>query len=114
MRPTPGDPRGRALEIFRGLAVGLPPLNKPLADDLITRSKAAALLEARGHLHAAFKTEIDMLSARRFQPRQPLVEWCGGSRRRGGQNAAPARKHQARAGAAGGVSPGARSAVGRW
>ena len=44
---------GRALEIFRGLAVGLPPLNKPLADDLITRSKAAALLEARGHLPAA-------------------------------------------------------------
>ncbi|MFB1028371.1 MAG: acetate--CoA ligase family protein, partial [Thauera sp.] len=44
---------GRALEIFRGLAVGLPPLNKPLADDLIARSKAAALLEARGHLPAA-------------------------------------------------------------
>ncbi|MCK2125628.1 bifunctional acetate--CoA ligase family protein/GNAT family N-acetyltransferase [Thauera aromatica] len=49
---------GRALEIYRGLGVGLPPLNLPLAHDLIDRTKAAALLDARPHLPAADRDAI--------------------------------------------------------
>lgn len=49
---------GRALEVFRGLSVGLPPLNIPLAQDLIERSKASALLEERPYLPAADRLAI--------------------------------------------------------
>ncbi|HJV27464.1 MAG TPA: bifunctional acetate--CoA ligase family protein/GNAT family N-acetyltransferase [Aromatoleum sp.] len=41
---------GRALEVYRHMAVGLPPLNLPLAQDLIDRSRAAAMLAAY-HTH---------------------------------------------------------------
>lgn len=51
---------GRALEIFRGLSVGLPPLNIPLAQDLIERSKASALLEERPYLPAADRLAVAM------------------------------------------------------
>lgn len=37
---------GRGVELFRDLAVGLPPLNAPLAHDLIDRTRAAQLLGA--------------------------------------------------------------------
>jgi acetyltransferase len=39
---------GRAAGLYRGMSVGLPPLNLPLAHDLIGRSRAAALLDAHG------------------------------------------------------------------
>jgi len=37
---------GRAAELFRDLAVGLPPLNVPLAQELIARTRVATLLQA--------------------------------------------------------------------
>ena len=43
---------GRALEVYRHMAIGLPPLNLPLAHDLIDRSHTAALLGAY-HNHPA-------------------------------------------------------------
>lgn len=43
---------GRAVELYRDLAVGLPPLNLLLARDLIGRTRAAALLRAH-HDHPA-------------------------------------------------------------
>ncbi|MBD5804627.1 Acetyltransferase Pat [Azoarcus sp. Aa7] len=43
---------GRGLEVYRNLAIGLPPLNLPLAHDLINRSRAAGLLDAY-HNHPA-------------------------------------------------------------
>jgi len=39
---------GRAAGLYRGMSVGLPPLNLPLAHDLIGRSRAAASLDAYG------------------------------------------------------------------
>ncbi len=37
---------GRAAELFRDLAVGLPPLNVPLAQELVARTRVATLLKA--------------------------------------------------------------------
>lgn len=44
---------GRAVELYRDLAIGLPPLNRALARDLIGRTRAAALLGAHHHHPAA-------------------------------------------------------------
>jgi acetyltransferase len=49
---------GRAVEIYRDMAVGLPPLNLPLATDLIERSRAAALLDAHHGSPAADREAI--------------------------------------------------------
>jgi acetyltransferase len=52
---------GRAAGIYRGMAVGLPPLNLPLAHDLIGRSRAAALLETHRGDPAADREAIALV-----------------------------------------------------
>jgi len=52
---------GRAVEIYRDVAVGLPPLNLPLAQDLIGRTRAAALLSAHHHVPAADREAIALV-----------------------------------------------------
>lgn len=49
---------GRALSLYRDMAVGLPPLNQPLALDLIGRTRAAALLGAHHHHPAADRQAV--------------------------------------------------------
>jgi acetyltransferase len=62
---------GRAVELYRDLAVGLPPLNLPLAHDLISRTRAAALLNAH-HEHPA--ADIDRLALTLTQVSQLIVD----------------------------------------
>jgi acetyltransferase len=52
---------GRAAGIYRGVSVGLPPLNLPLAHDLIGRSRAAALLDAHRGDPAADREAIALV-----------------------------------------------------
>lgn len=52
---------GRAVEVFRDMSVGLPPLNLPLAHDLIRRSRAAALLETHHGYPAADREAIALV-----------------------------------------------------
>ncbi len=53
---------GVAVELLRDYAVGLPPLNARLADDLIARTRIARLLGAHRHIAAADRaTVIDAL-----------------------------------------------------
>ena len=52
---------GRAVEVYRDMSVGLPPLNMPLAHDLIGRSRAAALLESHHGYPAADREAIALV-----------------------------------------------------
>lgn len=52
---------GRAVEVYRDMSVGLPPLNMPLAHDLIGRSRAATLLEAHHGYPAADREAIALV-----------------------------------------------------
>ena len=52
---------GRAVEIYRDMSVGLPPLNMPLAHDLIGRSRVAALLETHHGYPAADREAIALV-----------------------------------------------------
>ena len=52
---------GRAAGIYREMSVGLPPLNLPLAHDLIGRSRAAALLETHRGDPAADREAIALV-----------------------------------------------------
>jgi acetyltransferase len=51
---------GRATEGFRDFAVGLPPLNLPLARDLVSRTRAAALLDASPNRPAADRDALHL------------------------------------------------------
>lgn len=62
---------GRGVELYRDLAVGLPPLNQPLARDLISRTRAAALLEAHHDYPAA---DLDKLALTLTQVSQLIVD----------------------------------------
>lgn len=62
---------GRAVELYRDLAVGLPPLNLPLAHDLISRTRAAALLGAHHDQPAA---DADRLALTLTQVSQLIVD----------------------------------------
>lgn len=62
---------GRAVELYRDLAVGLPPLNLPLAHDLISRTRAAALLGAH-HDHPA--ADLGKLALTLTQVSQLIVD----------------------------------------
>jgi acetyltransferase len=52
---------GRTAGIHRDMSVGLPPLNLPLAHDLIGRNRAGALLEARQGFPAADRDAIALV-----------------------------------------------------
>ncbi|MDK9704988.1 MAG: bifunctional acetate--CoA ligase family protein/GNAT family N-acetyltransferase [Sulfuritalea sp.] len=52
---------GRAAGVYRDMSVGLPPLNLPLAQDLIGRSRAAALLETHRGDPAADREAIALV-----------------------------------------------------
>lgn len=62
---------GRAVELYRDLAVGLPPLNLPLAQDLIARTRAAALLRAH-HDHPA--ADVDAIALTLVKVAQLVVD----------------------------------------
>ncbi|WP_286164132.1 GNAT family N-acetyltransferase [Azoarcus sp. DN11] len=55
---------GRGLEVYRNLAIGLPPLNLPLANDLINRSRAAGLLNAYHNHPAADRDAVALMLTR--------------------------------------------------
>jgi len=62
---------GRAVQLYRDLAIGLPPLNLSLAKDLIGRTRAAALLAAHHHHPAA---DIDAVALTLTQVSQLVVD----------------------------------------
>jgi acetyltransferase len=62
---------GRGVELYRDLAVALPPLNQPLARDLISRTRAATLLDAH-HDHPA--ADLDKLALTLTQVSQLIVD----------------------------------------
>jgi len=62
---------GRAVQLYRDLAIGLPPLNLALAKDLIGRTRAAALLGAHHHYPAA---DIDAVALTLTQVSQLVVD----------------------------------------
>ena len=62
---------GRGVELYRDLAVGLPPLNQPLARDLISRTRAATLLAAHHDTPAA---DLDKLALTLTQISQLIVD----------------------------------------
>lgn len=62
---------GRGVELYRDLAVALPPLNLPLARDLISRTRAATLLDAH-HDHPA--ADLDKLALTLTQVSQLIVD----------------------------------------
>ena len=62
---------GRAVELYRDLAVGLPPLNLLLAQELISRTRAAALLKAH-HDHPA--ADVDAIALTLVKVAQLVVD----------------------------------------
>jgi len=62
---------GRAVQLYRDLAIGLPPLNLSLAKDLIGRTRAAELLAAHHHHPAA---DLDAVALALTQVSQLVVD----------------------------------------